>query len=417
MLFGIDIPVLFVLFSQAIALVIIFAAFVVWRKAKSRIEEQERTKQALLSRTQELQAILSSMGEGIIVVDTDFRISLMNQTASVLLRVAPFEAMQKQVFEVFPVFRGKEQVVETRDLLWKVMEQPDILNIRLKDDYYCRNKAGGIFSIAMVAASLMRKGEIGGVIIAFHDIQEEKDIDRAKTEFVSLASHQLSTPLSTVNWYAEMLLAGDAGKLNKEQKKYVDEVYRGTQRMVELVNALLNVSRLELGTFAVEPKPTDIGKLVQSAIDEQSPQINGKGLRVETAFDNAIPLVPADPKLLRMVVQNLLSNAVKYTPQAGTIGVSLSLNSQKNVLLKVSDTGYGIPKSQHDKIFTKLFRADNVREKDTEGTGLGLYVVKAIIDQSGGAIWFESEENKGTTFYVTVPLAGMKKKEGVKSFA
>src|SRR3989338_9333437 len=129
-----------------------------------------------------------------------------------------------------------------------------------------------------------------------------------------------------------------------------------------------------------------------------------------------------------MVVQNILSNAVKYTPEKGTINLGLrlikrgaSIDNQKvtedSIAIVVSDTGFGIPRNQQDQIFTKLFRADNVREKDTEGTGLGLYIVKAIIDQSGGAIWFESEENKETTFYVTLPLAGMKKKEGTKAFA
>ncbi len=120
----------------------------------------------------------------------------------------------------------------------------------------------------------------------------------------------------------------------------------------------------------------------------------------------------ADPKLLRMVVQNILSNAVKYTPEGGKIELSISLADKKNILLKISDTGYGIPKNQQDRIFTKLFRADNVRDKDTDGTGLGLYIVKSIVENSGGKIWFKSsgeEENSGTTFYVELPLDGVKK--------
>ena len=119
-----------------------------------------------------------------------------------------------------------------------------------------------------------------------------------------------------------------------------------------------------------------------------------------------------DPKHLRMVLQNLLSNAVKYTPEDGKIELSISLADKENVLLKISDTGYGIPKHQQDKIFTKLFRADNVRDKDTDGTGLGLYIVKSIVENSGGRVWFKSsgeEENKGTVFYVTLPLDGVKK--------
>jgi two-component system sensor histidine kinase VicK len=114
----------------------------------------------------------------------------------------------------------------------------------------------------------------------------------------------------------------------------------------------------------------------------------------------------ADPKLLRMVMQNILSNAVKYTPEGGKIDFSITFADGKNILVKISDTGYGIPRNQQDKIFTKLFRADNVRDKDTDGTGLGLYIVKSIVDNSGGKIWFTSseEKNKGSTFYVTLPL-------------
>jgi signal transduction histidine kinase len=118
----------------------------------------------------------------------------------------------------------------------------------------------------------------------------------------------------------------------------------------------------------------------------------------------------ADPKLLRMIIQNLLSNSVKYTPIGGKVELSVSLADKKNIQIKLRDTGYGIPKKQHSKIFTKLFRADNVREKDTDGTGLGLYIVKSIVEKSGGKIWFESPgENHGTVFYVTLPIKGISK--------
>lgn len=243
------------------------------------------------------------------------------------------------------------------------------------------------------------------------------EIDKAKSEFVSLASHQLRTPLSAINWYSEMLLAGDAGALNEEQKKFVDEIYAGNQRMVELVNALLNVSRLELGTFLVEPAPTDVAALAQSVIDEQKPEIARKQQQFTASLASGLPQYQMDQKLLRMVVQNLLSNAVKYTPEHGTVSLDLSRASDGALRLRVADTGYGIPKEQQKKIFSKLFRADNVRAMDTEGTGLGLYIVKSIIDHAGGSIRFESEEGKGTTFFVEFPAEGMKKRAGTKSLS
>jgi len=230
-------------------------------------------------------------------------------------------------------------------------------------------------------------------------------IDKAKTEFVSLASHQLRTPLTAINWYTEMLLAGDAGKVLPKQKKYLKEIYSGNQRMVGLVNALLSASRLELGTFVFEPEPTDVGALVQSTIAEQKVLLRLKKIQFSTTMEKGLPRVYADPKLLRVIVQNLLSNAIKYTPEDGSISLTVSVDEHaQQMLILVSDTGYGIPKSQQDKIFSKLFRADNARMKDAEGTGLGLYIVKSIVEHAGGTVSFTSEENKGSVFTVALPL-------------
>lgn len=277
-----------------------------------------------------------------------------------------------------------------------------------------KRKNGEIYDAQITISPVLNdKGEVEFFIGIERDITHEKMVDQAKTEFVSLASHQLRTPLSSVNWYAEMLLAGDGGKLNDEQTTFVKEIYTGNQRMVALVNSLLNVSRLELGTFAVEPEPTDVVQMAADVIKELQPSIISKKLKVNFEHADGIPIIQADPKLFRIVFQNLLSNSVKYTPEEGS--VSLKINkSAKNLLIEVSDTGYGIPKSEQSKIFQKLFRAENVREKDTEGTGLGLYIVKSIIDHAEGKITFKSAENKGTTFNLEIPLSGMKKKEGAK---
>ncbi|MFC1687349.1 ATP-binding protein [Patescibacteria group bacterium] len=296
--------------------------------------------------------------------------------------------------------------------LWKtIKEEKKSFFGELKN----KKKNGQIYDAAVSAAPIMDdKGDVVFIVGIERDITKEKRVDQAKTEFVSLASHQLRTPLSAINWFAEMLIAGDAGKLNKQQKEYLKEIYDGNQRMVDLVNALLNVSRLELGTFMVEPVSTDIIKLAKSVLDELKPQIDEKRIKMKQENNTNIPKINVDPKLMRIVFQNLLSNAVKYTPQRGKVSITIDMN-KKELKILVKDTGMGIPKSQHDRIFTKLFRADNVRESDTEGTGLGLYIVKAIIDQAKGKVWFESEEGQGTTFYVTLPLSGMKKKTGTKA--
>ena len=285
-----------------------------------------------------------------------------------------------------------------------------------------KRKDGSLVDVSISASPIKNSSnKLIGISVVTLNITKEKEVDKAKTEFVSLASHQLRTPLSAINWYTEMLLDGDAGAINDEQKKYLEEIAIGNKRMVDLVDDLLNVSRLDMGTFVLETKSINILELLKSVLGEIKSQILEKKLSIEELYGQDIPLFTADEKLMRMIFQNLLSNAVKYTPPLGLVKISLlKLNKGENfgekiidkesLAFSVSDSGIGIPSNQQDKIFQKLFRADNAKESETEGTGLGLYVIKSIIDLSGGLIWFKSEENKETTFWVVFPIDGMKEK-------
>ena len=243
--------------------------------------------------------------------------------------------------------------------------------------------------------------------------QELRLLDLAKDEFVSIASHQLRTPLTALKGYTGMLLDGDPGPINDKQREYLNEIKDANDRMIVLITALLNVSRVDLNVFIVEPEPVDFQKVAESVLGDLAGAINDKKIRVETGFEKGIPLINADPSITQMIFQNLLTNAVKYTPANGTITLKIRKDGP-TILISIADTGYGIPDAAKPKIFTKLFRADNARTKDPSGTGLGLYIVKETIEKTGGKIWFESKENKGSTFYVSIPLGGMKKKEGTK---
>ena len=384
-------------------------------------------------------ALLESIGDGVIATDQKGKVILINKIAENLLgftsaeilgkffdhAILMLDAEGKQIPEkarplILALNSGKTTTTSTTTTTTtKEKKKQTIPETKTTPGiYYYLRKDKTKFPIALTVSPVILENKLIGAIMVFHDITKEKEIDRAKSEFISLASHQLRTPLTTVSWYSEMLLAGDAGKLSPDQTKYMEEIYQGNKRMIELVNTLLNVSRLELGTSLVEPKPTDIIALAQSVVTELKLKIEAKKMIVTQKFSKDIPIISVDPKLLRMVFQNLLTNAINYTPEAGKIVIEITLSNEKStILIKVTDTGYGIPKNQQDKIFTKLFRADNARDKDTGGTGLGLYIVKSIIEDSAGKIWFESEENKGTTFFVTLPLAGMKKKEGTKALS
>lgn len=265
-------------------------------------------------------------------------------------------------------------------------------------------------SAVSVSPVLDDRGELVYFVGIERDVTKEKEIDKAKTEFVSLASHQLRTPLSAINWYTEMLLNGDAGKITKKQKSFLEEVYKGNKRMIELVNALLNVSRLEMGTLAISLEKLKITEIAKEILKEISILAKSRKIELSVNLDDSIPEIDLDKNLIGIVLQNLLSNAVKYTPEKGKVFFDIK-QDDKNIIITIKDNGYGIPKEQQDKIFEKLFRAKNVTEKDSVGTGLGLYIVKTIIDNTGGSINFESEENKGTIFNIQFPVFGMKQKE------
>lgn len=359
---------------------------------------------------EQFQLAVTNASDHIIITNPDGKIIYANKGAE---NVTGYPL--KEIIGKTPALWGKQMPKEFYEGMWKTIKidkKPFLAEITN------RRKNGELYqSETSISPILDEDGNVRYFVGVERDITKAKQIDRSKSEFVSLASHQLRTPLSAINWYAEMLLGGDAGKLQDKQQEYVSEIYGSSRRMAELVSALLNVSRIELGTFAIQPKPTDVREIVDSVAKELRPKIQAKNQIFTTDYSENVPkLVDVDPDLLRMTIQNLLSNSVKYTPDGGKMSISLS-KSGDDLLIKVADNGYGIPLSQQQRIYEKFFRADNIIPVETDGTGLGLYMVREVIQRAGGTISFESEENKGTTFSISIPLTGMKKKEGTRSLS
>ena len=367
------------------------------------------------------EAIFSSIDDGMIVIDKGGRIMLTNKRAEDMLLYEKEDLIGKQIDEIIPMQYETGDILRKEDRPFRraLTEKKRItispLTDRLKT-YFLLRKDGTRFPIEIVSSPILLGGDVLGIIDIFRDITSEIEVDKVKTEFVSIASHQLRTPLSTIKWYSEILISGDAGELNDTQKGYIKEIYHGNERMIDLVNALLNVSRLEVGAFIVEVKQVDLVDVARIVIEELKSQIDVKKIDLIENYQPNLPFVNADQGLVRIIFQNLLSNAVKYTSEKGKVGIQISY-ADKEISIKVWDTGIGIPRTNHNKIFTKLFRADNAREVDPDGTGLGLYIIKSIIAQTNGKIWFESSEGKGTAFYITIPVNWMEPKSGTRKLA
>jgi signal transduction histidine kinase len=225
-----------------------------------------------------------------------------------------------------------------------------------------------------------------------------------KTEFVTLAAHQLRTPLSGIKW-ALRLLIDEGGELPPLLKEGLEKAYSSNERMINLVNDLLNATRIEEGRYVYKPVPGDFQKLVDDMVQLHEDIAKKKNVTIHTVKPpEGLPLVAFDQEKMVMAVQNLVDNAVKYTPKGGTVTVTTEKKGE-TVHLSVQDTGVGIPAVQKDRIFSKFFRAENVMRMETVGNGLGLFIAKNIVESHQGTIWFESELGKGTTFYISLPIA------------
>jgi PAS domain S-box-containing protein len=235
------------------------------------------------------------------------------------------------------------------------------------------------------------------------DITRQKKAEDAKSEFVSLASHQLRTPIAGMKWSAELLLMDDSTALTERQHKYIDRLLISIQRMARLVDDFLRVSRFELGTFKAEYTTVSLSELFDDVMSEQVANVNQKKLIVKKFYDETVDAVVTDQNLMRMIVTNLYSNATKYTREEGTVHIGFG-RKDDSLLITVADNGMGIPAEDQEEIFTKLFRAANAVRNVPDGTGLGLYIVREAVAVLKGQVTFTTTENIGTTFEVTLPL-------------
>ena len=352
-----------------------------------------------------LNAIISSMAEGMAVVDNDFKIVLLNKAAEKLLDV-PFDKVRgKSYYDAWKMLKGNEIIPDEKRPITETLRTGKIAVREMGDDIYYQIGSGKKIPVTIATAPLKYGETIIGAVVVFRDVTDEKRLDESKSSFISVASHQLRTPLTAIKLFVEMLATGKAGRLNKTQKEYIEDVSISTERMIGLVNDLLNLSRIESGKLKAKSVQVRIDEVVKSAIDDAA--ILAKEKKLDLIFKKPKNLIQSnlDADLFRQVIHNLLTNAIRYSTNGkkNDIIIKLEKNS-KECIVSVQDFGIGIPDEARPRLFDRFYRADNAVKADANGTGVGLYTIKMILERMGGRVWFESTLGKGTTFYAAVPI-------------
>lgn len=375
------------------------------RKSHEHLESlvAERTKE-LRKQLAEDAAILQSMDDGLVVTDAKGIITYVNSMAQNLSGIT--NALGTSVQEFLPITDKEGMILDalhhpvTAVLATGTTFHPAI------DPQLLLQKPDGTPTALQIRITPIHRGKqcIGSVSI-LRDVTEERRIDHMKSEFISLVSHQLRTPLSSMRWYLEMLIAEDAGPLSDDQREYVGLVATSNARMVHLVNALLNVSKIELGKFQISPESINLQTLVRSTAMSFDLELKQKKVEFEIDLPKKDIFIRSDESLLELILENFLSNAIKYSHPETVVKVAVTEDlAAGTALLSVGDMGIGIPEAQKRQIGHKLFRGSNAKISDTDGNGLGLYISHIAAETIGAKLTFESYEGKGTTFSLVIPL-------------
>jgi PAS domain S-box-containing protein len=348
--------------------------------------------------------MLECIRYGVIAVAETGVVTTVNSAAADLLGLPTTELVGKNVEDVL-------QMCEHRGL---PLPGPHPVRVTLSTREAFRSsptahwgiqRANGAFMPAHLAVWPLIQGDnLFGALAVFQDMTEERHIDYLKSEFISLASHQLRTPMATIRWYLE-LLGEQNDNLTAEQKEFLTETERAARRMISLLGALLSAAKMEGADVTPSIEQFDVRPILEEAVQEGTERGHQTNVRVVGQLPKDPITITSDATLLRVVAQNFVSNAVKYSRPNSTVTLKLEvLPDGKRIDISVTDQGVGIPQKDQARIFEKFFRAQNVRQMDTDGNGLGLHITKSIIERLGGEIRFESTENIGTTFHAIVPM-------------
>lgn len=360
-------------------------------KAKDEFEEQEMT-------LKNFQFAVEQASDHIVITDPDGKILYANKSAETLTGYSKSEMLGKKAGS--KELWGGNMPEELYKKLWNTI-------LIKKEIFYgtlVNNRKGGQEYVAVAAISpvLDKNNNIKFLLGIERDVSEEENLKKTKSELISLASHQLRTPLSSIKWNSELLTDSTLGQLSTQQAEIVESINAKATLMSEIINKLMTASLLDLNKLESNIQKIDLVDLFSEVLKAFNRHIESKHLNVEKNLPQEC-LYKIDKTNIQFILTSLLSNSVRYTQESGNITISIEKTDDKSVLIKIQDDGYGIPEADKKMVFTKLFRGSNILKYDTEGSGLSLHIVKRILDNIDGSISFESEEEKGTEFTVKLP--------------
>jgi two-component system phosphate regulon sensor histidine kinase PhoR len=400
-------------------------------KVKERTEELEKMQRVLLDTLDEVKlakkkvekennktaAIISNFADPVFVVDKSWRIILYNPAAEKIFaireNVLGLKLNVKNNNFSFECFRDISNVgfdckAVEKNSGEKFIEEVTVSAVKTDEgvknvfSYSLPEISGQVFKV--VTLPIWGAGKtFYGYMKIFNDLTREKIIDRMKSEFISIAAHQLRTPLSSIKWAIQMVIDGDTGPISAEQKDMLQKGAKSNEAVIQLVNDMLNVSRIEEGKFGFNFEKLSLNKILDEVLKEAGTLSEEMRQNFKSDIQADMPPIKIDQERIKLALSNLMENAIKYTPEFGKITVSAKKEGD-NIIIIIEDSGVGIPREEMGRLFMKFFRASNVVKLRTEGNGLGLFIVKNIIENHGGNIKIESEEGKGTKATINLPI-------------
>lgn len=368
-------------------------------KLNSKLEETVRKVKVEQARTE---SFLNSIGDAVVVADTESKIVYANKSAIAKSGEALRVLKRKTVSEVFKLYKKSRRIPKSQYPCYRVLQQEEFTSIvePFTNGLYLKDNNIDV-PVTITTSPVLVGDEIVGTISICHDATEEARVDREKTEFISIASHQLRTPLTNLSWTLDLF--GDEVKLKKEHKELLENAEISVNIMKTLVRDLLNVSRIEQGRLKIEKEDIEVTSVMEQQIKQLDSQETEKGCIFNFKKPKQAIKAHNDPKLVAQILEVFLSNAVRYSKEDQcTITVNLK-NKKDSFIMSVKDTGIGIEKDAQKKLFTKYFRAQKAQDFAPQGSGIGLYYAQIIAKALKGKIWFESTPGKGSEFFVEIP--------------